>query len=67
MAEVALFDPGPFWRHPGLWPPADESVLSDDEAAELLWPGPGMTPASSASALSAGWDGPHGGEGSGSW
>jgi hypothetical protein len=41
---MTLFDPSPYWLHPGLWPPAGPDVLSDDEAAELLWPsitGPG--------------------------
>jgi len=34
---VTLFDPSDYWRHPGLWPGADESVMSEDQAAELLW------------------------------
>jgi len=34
-----LFDTSDYWRHPGLWPPADDSVMTDDQAAELLWPG----------------------------
>ena len=33
-----LFDASPYWRHPALWPPAGPDVLSDDEAAEWLWP-----------------------------
>ena len=36
---MTLFDTGDYWRHPGLWPGADETVMSDDQAAELLWPG----------------------------
>lgn len=36
---VTLFDTGDYWRHPGLWPAADDTVMSDDQAAELLWPG----------------------------
>ena len=36
---MTLFDTGEYWRHPGLWPAADETVMSDDQAAELLWPG----------------------------
>jgi len=35
---VTLFDPSDYWRHPGLWPGADDSVMSEDQAAELLWP-----------------------------
>jgi len=37
--QTALFDTGEYWRHPGLWPPADDTVMTDDQAAELLWPG----------------------------
>ena len=36
---MTLFDTGDYWRHPGLWPPADDTVMTDDQAAELLWPG----------------------------
>ncbi len=36
---MTLFDTGDYWRHPGLWPGADETVMTDDQAAELLWPG----------------------------
>ena len=36
---MTLFDTGDYWRHPGLWPGADETVMSEDQAAELLWPG----------------------------
>ena len=36
---MSLFDTGDYWRHPGLWPGADETVMTDDQAAELLWPG----------------------------
>lgn len=36
---VTLFDTGDYWRHPGLWPAADDSVMSEDQAAELLWTG----------------------------
>ena len=36
---MSLFDTGEYWRHPGLWPPADETVMTEDQAAELLWPG----------------------------
>lgn len=36
---VTLFDTGDYWRQPGLWPGADDTVMSEDQAAELLWPG----------------------------
>ena len=36
---MTLFDTGDYWRHPGLWPAADDTVMSEDQAAELLWPG----------------------------
>ena len=37
--QATLFDTGEYWRHPRLWPPADETVMTEDQAAELLWPG----------------------------
>ena len=36
---MTLFDTGDYWRHPGLWPGADETVMTDDQVVELLWPG----------------------------
>ena len=36
---MTLFDTGDYWRHPGLWPAADDTVMTEDQAAELLWPG----------------------------
>jgi hypothetical protein len=35
---MSLFDPNPYTLHPGLWPSLGD-VVSDDEAAELVWPG----------------------------
>lgn len=36
---MTLFDTGDYWRHPALWPGADDTVMSEDQAAELLRPG----------------------------
>ena len=36
---MSLFDTGDYWQHPALWPGADDTVMTEDQAAELLWPG----------------------------
>lgn len=56
---MTLFDTGDYWHHPGLWPGADDTVLTDDQAAELLWPGITTTKdwnETTAADGPAGWD-----------
>ena len=41
---MSLFDPNDYNLHPVLWPPAGPGVMSDDQAADLVWPGVTSTP-----------------------